>query len=249
MIPVKNAKEIEKMRLACRIVAETFAEVEKYIAVGITTKELDTIIAEFIKSKKAKPSFKNYRGYPANSCISINSEVIHGIPKNYALKDGDMVSVDLGAYKDGFHGDAARTYLIGESSETAKHISQVAKECFYEGIKEAIVGKKIGDISSAIGRHAVKNGYSLVQDYTGHGIGRKLHENPSIPNYGTKGEGAMIKAGYTLAIEPMICEGHHDITVDSDKWTVRTKDGKLSAHYENTILIVSSGEPEILTLL
>jgi len=245
-IPIKNPKEIEKMRAAGRIVALTLVELEKHITIGITTKVLDELAEKFILSQDAKPNFKNYKGFPASSCISVNDTVIHGIPNDYALQNGDIVSIDLGAVKDGYHGDAARTFTVGTVSKEAIRLIDTTKECFFEGLNQARAGRRVGDISAAIQLHAEKYGYSVVRNYCGHGIGKRLHEDPSIPNHGSFGTGALLKAGYTLAIEPMINFGSHHTIVANDKWTVKTQDGHLSAHYENTVLI-THGDPEILT--
>ena len=248
MIPIKNQNEIEKMRIVNRLVALTHAELERHIKIGITTKELDIIARDFIISHGAKPNFYKYRGYPANSCISVNNVVIHGIPNEKVLTDGDIVSVDLGAVLDGFHGDMARTYAVGSISREANSLMQVAKECFYEGLRECRVGRRVGDIGRNIQKHAEKNGFSVVRQFCGHGIGRRMHEDPSIPNYGASDSGAILKAGYCLAIEPMINEGSFNVKIEADGWTVKTTDGKLSAHYENVVLI-TNGEPEILTVV
>ncbi|MCL2061710.1 MAG: type I methionyl aminopeptidase [Firmicutes bacterium] len=246
MIPIKNAKEIAKMRAVNAIVAAAHRHIQGYLSAGITAKEIDTIVEDFILSQGAKPNFKNLYRYPAATCISINDAVIHGIPKAVALKDGDIVSLDFGAVLDGWHGDAARTYAIGSVSNSAQRLIEVAKECFYQGLAEARAGRRVGDISYAVQAHAEKNGCSIVRSYSGHGIGRRLHEEPAIPNYGAKGQGALLKRGMTLAIEPMINLGGFEVKVDADGWTVRTQDGFLSAHYENTVLI-TDGEPEILS--
>jgi len=246
-IPVKNDYGIEKMREVNSIVAKTFKTITPLVKEGISTKDIDIAVEQFILSQNAKPNFKNYRGYPASCCISINDEVIHGIPSaNRIIKNGDIVSIDLGAVKDGFHGDAARSFLVGEVSEAARKIVEVAKECFYKALEKCRVGYKIGDISNAVQIHAEKHGYSVVKNYTGHGIGKRLHEDPAIPNYGKPDSGVKLKAGATLAIEPMINQGKFEVIVASDNWTVKTKDGRLSAHYENTVLITDA-DPEILT--
>ncbi|MCL2848226.1 MAG: type I methionyl aminopeptidase [Firmicutes bacterium] len=246
MIPIKSQKDIEKMRAVNRLVALTHAEIEKHIAVDVTTKELDKVAHDFIIKHGARPNFYKYRGYPASSCISVNEVVIHGIPSYRTLADGDIVSVDLGAVLDGFHGDMARTYAVGSISNNAKSLIQVTKDCFYEGLKECRAGRRVGDISNAIQKHAEKFGYGVVRQFCGHGIGRRLHEDPAVANFGASGTGTLLKAGYCLAIEPMINEGSFNVTIDSDGWTVRTADGKLSAHYENVVLITND-EPEILT--
>ena len=246
MIPIKTLKEIEKMRAVNRIVAETHRHVEKYLQKGITTKELDKIAEDFILSCGARPNFKNYGGYPAATCISVNDTVIHGIPDSYALCDGDIVSLDFGAVYGGYHGDAARTHAIGKIPPSAERLITVTRECFFEGIREARAGRRIGGIGKAIQSHAEKNGFSAVRAFCGHGIGKKLHEDPSVPNYGSENQGPLLKAGYVLAIEPMINEGGFAVKIESDGWTVKTADGSLSAHYENTVLI-TNGDPEILS--
>jgi len=248
MIPIKSSQEIEKMRAVNRIVAHALSELEKYIAPGISAIELDRIAEEFVLKSGAKPNFKNYRGFPNSICLSVNDVVIHGIPDGYILKDGDIVSIDMGAVKNGFHGDAARTFAVGNISKEAQNLIDVTRECFFEALKQARVGRRVGDISHAVQVHAEKNGFSVVRPFAGHGIGRHLHEDPSIPNYGAPHQGPLLKAGYTLAIEPMINQGTYAVRVEPDGWTVRTTDKKLSAHYENTVLITHS-DPEVLTLL
>jgi len=243
---IKSSKDIEKMRAVCCIVAQTHAELKKHIKVGISTGELDKIAHEFILNSGAKPNFYKYRGYPAASCISINNVVIHGIPGDTLLKNGDIVSIDLGAVLNGFHGDMARTYPVGDISKEAAHLIATTRESFFKGLAEARAGRRVGDIGAAIAAHVEKYGYSVVRNYCGHGIGRKLHEDPAIPNYGKPNTGAQLKAGYCLAIEPMINMGTHNVVIDPDGWTVRTTDGKLSAHYENTVLITND-DAEILT--
>ena len=235
------------MRAASRIVADTLKHVEAFIKPGVTTGGLNKIAEDYILSRGAYPNFKNYFGYPAATCISVNDVVIHGIPDAYALREGDIVSLDFGAVKDGYHGDAARTYPVGNVSKEAAKLMAVTRECFYEGLKQARAGRRVGDISRAIQARAEANGYSVVRAFCGHGIGKNLHEDPQIPNYGAPGQGPCLQAGFVLAIEPMVNAGGFEVTVDPvDKWTVRTKDGKLSAHYENTVLITNGG-PEVLT--
>jgi methionyl aminopeptidase len=246
MIPIKNTKEIEKMRAVNRLVAETHAHVKRFVRQGVTTKELDAIAEDFILMRGAKPNFKNYNGYPAATCISVNDTVIHGIPDGCKLEEGDLVSLDFGAVLDGYHGDAARSYLIGKASGVAQRLLTVTRQCFYEALKEAKAGRRTGDIAAAVQTLAEQNGFSVVRAFTGHGIGRKLHEDPAVPNFGIRGQGALLKAGMTLAVEPMINEGKPDVKILSDRWTVKTADGGLSAHYENTVLI-THGEPEILS--
>ena len=255
MVEIKSKREIELMREACRIASLTQKKVEELIKPGISTMELDRAAEEFIKSQNAIPAQKNYPHYekgvapfPATLCVSVNDVVIHGIPsKKIILKEGDIVSVDLVVLKNGFHGDCARTYIVGETSPEAKKLVDITKQAFYEGIKFAKKGNRIGDISHAIGEFVNKNGYSVVKEFQGHGIGRQMHEDPSIPNYGKAGKGIRLEPGMTLAIEPMVVDGNGQICELEDGWTIITDDGSLAAHYENTILITEK-EPEILTI-
>ena len=248
MITIKSKSEIEKMRLACKITGEVLKELEKHIKPGVTTKQLDKIALNYIVSRGAKPSFLNYNGFPGSICASRNDEVVHGIPStNVKLVEGDIISIDVGAYIDGFHGDAARTFPVGKVSDEAMRLIEVTKESFFEGIKYAVHGGKLGDISAAIQEHVEKNGFSVVRDLVGHGIGKNLHEDPNVPNFGKAGKGVKLASGMTLAIEPMVNAGEYDVCVLEDDWTVVTEDGSLSAHYENTILITKD-KCEILTL-
>ncbi|MDI3546787.1 MAG: methionyl aminopeptidase [Halanaerobiales bacterium] len=247
MIVLKSPREIEIMRYANQIVAETHAYLAEVIEAGITTAEIDRLGEEFIRSKGAIPSFKGYRGYPASVCVSINEEVVHGIPsKKRTIKEGDIVSLDIGVFYDGFHGDAARSFGVGKVSKEAEKLLKVTEDSFYRGIERAFIGNRLGDISHAIQNHAEKNGFSVVRDYVGHGIGREMHEPPQIPNFGLPGRGPLLKAGMTLAIEPMLNAGSFEVKTLADGWTVVTKDGRLSAHYENTIAITEDG-PLILS--
>lgn len=248
-IPIKNKAQIEEMRAASRLVLETHELLANYIKVGTTTLELDRLAYDFIVSKGAKPNFLHYNDYPNSICASINEVVIHGIPNKRKIKDGDIVSIDLGVVLNGWHGDAARTILVGDVSDEAKKLERVTRESFFEGIKFAKAGNHLHDISKAIENFVTSNGYSVVKEYVGHGIGRILHEAPQVPNYFSKGagRGPRLRAGMTLAIEPMVNAGKSDITHLDDGWTVLTVDNSLSAHYENTILI-TDGEPEILTM-
>lgn len=248
MITIKNDLEIDLMRKAGEIVGKTLNLLEQNIRPGITTAELDKIAEEFITKHGAKPSFKGLYGFPASVCISVNDTVVHGIPGNYVLKDGDIVSVDCGACIGGFHGDAARTFPVGNVSEQAIKLIEVTRESFFEGIKKAKVGNRLSDISHEIQQYAESQGFSVVRDFIGHGIGRDVHESPDVPNFGKAGKGPMLVAGMALAIEPMINEGKYQVKSLNDGWTVVTADGKLSAHYENTIAILPNG-PEILTLV
>ena len=247
MITVKKPNELNKMRVAGKLTGDTLRYIEEYVKPGVTTAEINRLIHEFITSPDAIPSFLGYCGYPASACVSVNDVVVHGIPSGYVLQEGDIVSVDVGVIKDGWQGDAARTFAVGKISAAAQKLIDVTRECFYEGIKHAKNGKRLGDLSHAIQAHAESHGYGVVREMVGHGIGRKMHEDPSVPNFGTAGTGVMFKSGYTIAVEPMINAGTFKIKFDSDGWTTRTADGSLSAHYENTIAIFD-GEPEILTL-
>jgi len=248
MITIKKSSELDKMRKAGRIVGDALKKIEEYVKPGISTLELDAIIEDFIRSHDAMPSFKNYHGFKHSTCISIDDVVVHGIPsKDIILKEGQIVSIDVGAKKEGFHGDAARTFCVGKVSEQAKQLIGVTRQSFFEGIKYCRAGRRLGDVSHAIQEYAESFGYGVVREMTGHGIGSALHEDPTIRNYGPANSGILLKAGYTLAIEPMITAGDYAIYISSDGWTCRTRDGSLSAHYENT-LIVTDGEPEILTL-
>ena len=246
MIYVKSSAEIAKMKVSGRIVYDTLCEVEKHIQAGITTKELDQIARNYILSQGAKPSFLNYNGYPASICASINEVVIHGIPSSRKLKDGDIISIDVGAVKDGYHGDAARTFTVGNVSLEAKRLIDVTKQSFFEGLKFARHGERLGSVQAAIQKHVEENGFGIVRNYCGHGIGKAMHESPEIPNHGTAGRGIRLVKGMTIAVEPMVTYGSYATTVLNDGWTVVTMDGSLSAHYENTILI-TDGEPELLT--
>ena len=255
MVDIKSKREIEIMKEACKIAARTQKEVEKAIRPGISTWELDQIAEKYIKSQGGIPAEKGYPSgvkgvpdYPASTCISVNDEVIHGIPsKRVILKEGDIVSVDLVVYKNGFNGDCARTFIVGKTSKENERLVEVTKKAFYEGIKYAKVGNRLGDISHAIGEFIEKNGYSVVKEFQGHGIGREMHEEPGIPNYGKAGRGIRLEAGMTLAIEPMVIAGKPGILELDDGWTIISEDGTNAAHYENTILITEK-EPEVLTI-
>ena len=236
------------MRKAGKIVAETLLLVEEKVRPGITTAELDRIAEEFITKHGAKPSFKGLYGFPASLCISVNEQVVHGIPGGYVLKDGDIISVDCGANINGFHGDAARTFGVGNISEEANKLINVTKESFFKGIEYAKVGNRLTDISHGIQSYVEASGFSVVRDFVGHGIGRVVHEDPEVPNYGRPGRGPKLVEGMALAIEPMVNVGSYKVKTLSDDWTVVTSDGSLSAHYENTIVILPDG-PEILTLI
>lgn len=248
-VTIKSAREIEKMREAGKILANTHEELKKIIKPGISTWEIDHIGEEIIRSYGCIPSFKNYNGYPASICVSVNDEVVHGIPdKKHVLKEGDIVSLDAGVIYQGYHSDAARTYGVGTISEQANKLIEVTKQSFFEGMKYAKIGNHLNDISAAIQTYAESFGFSVVRDLVGHGIGENLHEDPEVPNFAQKRKGIKLQAGMTLAVEPMINAGRLDVAWLDDDWTVVTEDGSLSAHYENTILICEDG-PEILSLL
>ncbi|MBE7051447.1 MAG: type I methionyl aminopeptidase [Ruminococcaceae bacterium] len=248
MINIKSTSEISKMRAAGKVVFGTFKELEKHIKPGITTKQLDKIAHDYICAQGAEPSFLGYAGYPASICASINDTVIHGIPDDTALKDGDIISLDIGAVIDGYHGDAARTYPVGKISDEAQRLIDVTKQSFFEGLKFARHNERLFSISATIQDYIESNGYSIVRNYCGHGIGKKLHEDPEIPNHGIFGRGVRLCKGMTIAVEPMVNAGGFETKCLSDGWTVKTKDGSLACHYENTILI-TDGEPELLTLI
>ena len=248
MIYIKSRNEIETMRQAGKIVAQTHELLKKAIRPGITTKELDEIAETFIIKQGAIPAFKGYGGFPASICTSINHEVVHGIPGVKTLEDGDIISIDIGALYDGYYGDAAKTHGVGEISQEAQGLIEVTRQSFYEGIKYATEEYRLSDISHAIQTYVEQQGFSVVRNYVGHGIGTEMHEEPQIPNYGPAGKGPRLKAGMVLAIEPMINIGTYEVKVLADGWTVVTLDGKYSSHYEHTIAI-TEGEPEILTRL
>lgn len=248
-ITLKSSREIELMTEAGRILEIVHNELEKALHPGMTTKEIDRLGEEVIRSYGCIPSFLDYNGYPASICVSVNDEVVHGIPSDRrTIKDGDIVSLDAGVIYKGYHSDAARTHAVGEISEEAKKLIQVTRECFFEGIKYAKEGNHLFDISRAIGAYAEKFGYGVVRDLCGHGIGMHLHEDPEIPNYQMQRRGMRLKAGMTLAIEPMINIGTWQVDWLDDDWTVVTRDGSLSAHYENTVLITED-EPKLLTVI
>ena len=246
MITIKSAQDIERMRAAGRVVEETLLLLEQSVRVGITTAELDRIADAFIRSKGAYPTFLNYNGYPKSVCISVNDEVVHGIPGKRKLKDGDIVSCDVGATLDGFVGDAARTFLIGNVPQETQDLVRVTRECFFEGLKFCRVGYRISDISKAIQKHAESHGYGVVRELVGHGVGRVLHEDPEVPNFYSPRARQRLEAGMTIAIEPMINLGTAKVWQLDDGWTVTTQDGKPSAHYENSVAI-TDGDPILLT--
>ena len=247
MIAIKNERELALMRKACKITAAARALAGEMVRPGVTTKQIDKAVHDFIVSQGARPSFLNYNGYPASACISVNETVIHGIPGGYTLRDGDIVSIDVGAYYKGFHGDCAATFACGTISAEAEKLIEVTKQSFFEGIRFARRGHRVSDISHAIQTYVESNGFSVVRSFVGHGVGAQLHEEPEVPNFGPAGRGPRMLPGMTLAIEPMVNVGTPDVRILKDRWTVVTTDGKLSAHYENTVLI-TDGEPEILTV-
>lgn len=253
MIAIKSKSEIELMKKAGEITAIALEKIREAVKPGVTTLELDRIAEEFIRKNGAVPSFKGYKApypsaidYPGSICASVNNEVVHGIPSLNMLKDGDIISIDIGVYLNGFHGDAARTFAVGNISDEAKNLINITTQSFYEGIKYAVKGKRIVDISTAIQNHNERNGYSVVREYVGHGIGKEMHEPPQIPNYKTRERGPRLEPGMTLAIEPMVNQGDYRVKLLDNMWTVVTVDGSLSAHYENTIAITDD-EPIILT--
>lgn len=249
MIIIKNDSEIELMRHAGRVVGETLSMLEKAIKPGVTTADINRLAEEYISSKNAVPSFKGYCGFPASICTSLNSEVVHGIPsKKIVLREGDIISVDCGAILDGYQGDAARTFAVGNISLEAQKLIDVTKNSFFKGVEKAKVNNRLTDISAAVQHYAESFGYSVVRDYVGHGIGRDMHEDPEVPNYGRAGRGPKLIHGMVLAIEPMINIGTYKVITMSNDWTVVTEDNSLSAHYENTVAILNNG-PEILTLV
>lgn len=246
MIILKSQDEIDRIAEACRIVAKTLEYLKDMIKPGITTRDIERMADDYIRSNTGVSAFKGYRGYPASICASVNDEVIHGIPSGRVLEEGDVLGVDLGVYKDGFYGDAAHTFPVGKIDAKAERLLKVAEESLYIGISNATEGNRISDISSSIQNHAESNGFSVVRAFVGHGIGRNLHEDPQVPNFGIPGRGPRLRQGMTIAIEPMVNEGSHEVVILDDGWTAVTIDGGLSAHFEHTVLI-TSGEPKILT--
>lgn len=249
MIVLKTGRELNIMREACRISAGALQTAGKAVEPGVTTAEIDRLAEEYIRSQGGEPNFKNYEGYPATACISINNEVIHGIPSSKRkLRAGDIVSIDLGAKFDGYHGDNAATFACGDISPEAKRLMDATRESLYEGIKAARAGGRIGDISHAVQAYVEARGYSVVRQFVGHGVGTHLHEAPEVPNFGTEGRGIRLMPGMTIAIEPMVNAGAAGVEVQPDGWTVLTKDGSLSAHFEHTVAITADG-PKIMTLI
>ena len=249
MVVLKTRREIELMREAGRISATALKVAGEAVRPGVSTLEIDTIAHKYIESQGARPNFLGLYGFPATACISINNEVIHGIPsKDRILKEGDIVSIDLGAEKNGYHGDNAATFAVGEISDEAKRLIDTTRESLYVGLKQAVAGNRVGDISNAIQMYCEERGFGVVRDFVGHGVGKELHEDPSVPNFGTPGRGVRLLPGMTIAVEPMINQGTWQVDQLSDGWTVVTKDGKLAAHFEHTIAITKDGECMILTL-
>ena len=246
MITLKSPHEIELMRRAGTITAAARAVARDMVKPGVTTAQIDKAVFQFIKEQGAIPSFLHYNGYPASVCVSVNDEIIHGIPGKRVLQEGDIVSVDVGAFIGGFHGDCAGTYPCGQVSDEALRLIRVTQQSFFEGIKYAREGYRLSDISAAVQAYVEANGFSVVREYVGHGIGRQMHEAPEVPNYGKPGHGPRLLRGMTIAVEPMVNGGTAAIKQMPDGWTVRTADGKNAAHYENTVLI-TAGEPELLT--
>lgn len=247
MISIKNSRELQSMRDACRISAQALQFAGESIRPGMTTAELDHLIRRFIEKQGARPSFLGYGGFPGSACLSINETVIHGIPGKRVIHEGDIVSVDVGAFYNGYHGDNAATYAVGKISAEAQGLLDATRESLYKGIEQAVVGNRVGDIGHAVSAYVEERGYSVVRQYVGHGVGTDLHEDPSVPNFGTPGRGPRLLPGMTIAIEPMINCGVPDVEVQKDGWTVLTKDRRLSAHFEHTIAITPDG-PVILTL-
>lgn len=248
MVILKSPEEIEKLRNSNRIVAEVLRDIVDRVKPGITTSELDHLSGELAKKKGAKPAFKGYRGYPHALCTSINAEVVHGMPSERRLKDGDIISIDFGVDYKGYYGDAAVTVPVGAVSDDAMRLMKITEESLYKAIEAARVGNRLGDISGAVQGHVEAAGYAVVRDFVGHGIGRMLHEEPQVPNYGVRGRGIELKAGMVLAIEPMVNEGTYKVRVLPNGWTVVTQDGKLSAHFEHSVAITENG-PLILSQL
>lgn len=246
MIYLKTDEEIELLRQSNLLVGQTLGELAKWVAPGITTLQLDKIAEEFIRDHQAIPGFLGYAGYPNTLCVSVNEQIVHGIPSNYALKEGDVVSIDCGVVKNGFNGDSAYTFEVGEVAPEVKMLLKTTKESLYIGIEQAVEGKRIGDISNAIQTYCEYRNYSVVRELCGHGVGKHLHEDPEVPNYGRRGCGPLLKNGMVIAIEPMINLGSRNIVIEKDGWTTRTKDRKPSAHFEHTIAVRENG-PDVLS--
>lgn len=246
MIYLKTPQEMEQMRKACDLVSRTLGEMAKWISPGVTTHRLDTIAREFILDNGGRPACLGYQGFPGTLCIEVNETVVHGFPSNYTLREGDIVGLDTVAELDGYNGDQCYTFAVGEISEEKMALCRTTKESLYVGIEACVPGKRIGDISNAVQTYCEKRGYSIVREMCGHGIGKRMHEDPEIPNYGRRGIGPIIKDGMCLCIEPMVNMGSHNIVIESDGWTCRTRDRKPSAHYEHTLAIID-GKTEVLT--
>ena len=244
MIYLKTDEEIELLRESNLLVGMTLGELAKWIAPGITTLKLDKIAEEFIRDHGAVPGFLGYGGFPNTLCVSVNEQIVHGIPSNYELKDGDIVSIDCGTLKNGFNGDSAYTFCVGEVAYDVRRLLKTTKESLYLGIEQAVEGKRVGDISNAVQTYCEKKGYSVVRELCGHGVGKRLHEDPEVPNYGRRGCGPLLKSGMVIAIEPMITQGSRQIVMERDGWTVRTKDWKYAAHFEHTVA-VGAGKADI----
>lgn len=247
MVTIKSKSEIEKMKVAGIVTYGALKAVKEAVKPGVTTIELDRIAEKYIRSQGCTPGFKGYGGFPSSICASVNDEIIHGFPDNRVLKEGDIISVDVGAVYKGYNGDAARTFPVGKVSEEAQRLIDVTRESFFEGLKNIKEGYRIHDISAAIQKHVEKNGFSVLRGYCGHGVGIEMHEDPEIPNYVTSSRGIRLKAGMCIAVEPMVCQFDHSVYIGDNDWTVITKDGGLTAHYENSVL-VTNGEPYLLTL-
>ncbi len=247
MVYYKTNDEIGLIRKSCLLVSATLAEVAKFLKPGVTTMQVDALAEKFIRDNGGVPSFKNYKGFPFTCCISVNDAIVHGFPNNVPLKEGDIVTVDAGVYMNGYHGDSAYTFAIGSINDDVKQLLRVTKESLYKGVEKAVSGNRVGDIAFAVQEHTErKHGYGVVRELVGHGLGKQLHEDPQVPNFGKRGTGLKMKEGLVIAIEPMINMGKKDVFYDDDGWTVRTKDGKPAAHYEHTIC-VQKGSPDILS--
>jgi methionyl aminopeptidase len=247
MILYKSKEEIELIRHSSLLVAKTLAEVAKEIKAGVSTLSLDQLAEDFIRSHQAEPGFKGYRGFPYTLCVSVNAEVVHGMPGKYILKEGDVISVDCGVKKAGYYGDSAYTFCVGEGKPEVIELLKVTKESLYKGIEMAVVGMRVGDIGHAVQSHAESKGYGVVRELVGHGVGKNLHEDPEVPNYGKKGSGPKLQAGLVIAIEPMINLGKKNVKQAKDGWTIITSDGLPSAHFEHTIAVTAEGKADILS--
>lgn len=247
MVYYKTNDEIGLIRKSCLLVSATLAEVANFLKPGITTLQVDTLAEQYIRDNGGVPSFKNYKGFPFTCCISVNDAIVHGFPNNTPIKEGDIVSVDVGVFMNGYHGDSAYTFAVGTISDEAKQLLRVTKESLYKGVEKAVAGNRVGDIAYAVQEHTEKKyGYGVVRELVGHGLGKELHEEPQVPNFGKRGTGLKMKEGLVIAIEPMINMGKKDVYYDKDGWTVRTSDGKPAAHYEHTVC-VQKGKPDILS--